>query len=252
MKHTVVKIITSLILLGYVGVRAQVQSSLDGPAWLPEVSYGAHLPGGDMAARFGPNFSIGAAFQRLSAKGNYLYGLQGQFLFGSEVREDVLSGLRTKEGYIIGNDRSPADIQLRERGWYLGVQVGKLWGLTSDNPRSGIRASVGVGMLQHRIRIQEDPLRAVQQVQGVYASGYDRYSSGPAAYQWLGYQVFSKDGRINLYLGFEGMQAITQGRRNIQFDLKIPYRENRLDLLWGIRAGWVVPIYTSKGRTIWY
>ena len=245
-------IFTSLMLVAYVFAHAQVQAPVGGPAWLPEVSYGVHFPGGDMATRFGRSFSVGAAFQRLSAKGNYLFGLQGQFLFGSEVKEDVLSGLRTKEGYIIGNDRSPADIQLRERGWYLGVQVGKLWGLSPDNPRSGIRASLGAGLLQHRIRVQEDPLRAVQQVQEAYERGYDRYTSGPTAYQWLGYQVFSRDGRINLYLGFEGMQAITRGRRDIQFDLKTPYLEKRVDLLWGIRAGWVVPLYASKGRTIWY
>lgn len=252
MKEITVLIAIVLFALLLVPVRAQIKSPVSGPAWLPEFSYALHLPGGDMANRFGSNFSIGTAFQRLSKKGNYLYGLQGQFLFGSDVKEDVLSGLRTKEGYIIGNDRTPADIQLRQRGWYLGLQMGKLWGLSPDNPLSGIRASLGAGILQHRIRVQEDPLRAVQQVQGDYAAGYDRYSSGPAAYQWLGYQVFSRDGRINLYLGLEGMQAFTQGRRDIQFDLKAPYQEKRLDLLWGVRAGWVVPLYASKGRTIWY
>ncbi|MFZ4427471.1 MAG: hypothetical protein ACOYOO_09950 [Saprospiraceae bacterium] len=252
MKNKVVYTLGILFVLGSGSAQAQIKSQADGSAWLTEFSYGAHLPGGDMAKRFGPGFGIGTAVQRLSEKGNLMYGVQGQFLFGSDVREDVLSGLRTKEGYIIGNDRNPADIQLRKRGRYLGVQAGKLWSVSPTNPRSGIRTSLGAGILQHRIRIQEDPLRAVQQVQGDYAQGYDRYASGPCIYQWIGYQVFSKDGKINLYLGFEGFQAFTRGRRDVQFDLQGPYLEKRLDLLWGIRAGWVVPLYSGKGRTIWY
>jgi hypothetical protein len=205
-----------------------------------------------VATRFGPNFSAGAAIQRISAKDNLMFGLQVQLLFGSEVKEDVLAALRTREGYIIANDRTPADIQLRQRGWFFGVQAGKLWALSAVNNRSGLRASIGAGILQHRIRIQEDPLRAVQQVQGDYARGYDRYASGPALYQWIGYQVFSNDGRINLYIGAEALQAAAQGRRDIQFDLKGPYLEKRLDILWGLRAGWVLPLYSAKGRTIWY
>jgi len=252
MKKKIVYKLGILLLLAVTSAHAQIKSPADDPAWLPEFSYGAHLPGGDMAKRFGPGFGIGTAFQRLTKKGNFLYGLQGRFLFGSDVREDVLSGLRTKEGYIIGNDRNPADIQLRKRGRYLGVQAGKLWSVSPTNPRSGIRTSLGAGILQHRIRIQEDPLRAVQQVQGDYAQGYDRYSSGPSIYQLIGYQVFSKDERINLYLGFEGFQAFTRGQRDIQFDLQGPYLEKRLDFLWGIRAGWVMPLYSGKGRTIWY
>lgn len=252
MKNQVFNFLLIACVFASTALRAQEGTSVKGPAWLPEFSYAFQLPGGDMAARFGPGFSIGTAFQRLSAKGNFIFGLQWQFLFGNEVREDVLSGLRTAEGYIIGNDRSPADIQLRQRGWYLGIQAGKLWGLSPQNPRSGIRASLGAGILQHRIRIQEDPLRAVQQVQGDYARGYDRYSTGPACFQWLGYQVFSRDGRINLYLGFEGIQAFTKGRRDIQFDLQAPYQEKRIDLLWGLRAGWVMPLYASRNRTIWY
>lgn len=231
---------------------AQQRTVNTGAAWLPEFSYGAHLPGGDMAARFGPNFTAGAALQRMTARYNLMLGVQAQFLFGSEVKEDVLAPLRTREGFIIANDRTPADIQLRQRGWYFGVQAGKLWALSAANERSGLRTSIGAGVLQHRIRIQEDPLRAVQQVQGEYAHGYDRYASGPALYQWIGYQVFSNDGRVNLYIGLEALQASTRGRRDIQFDIRVPYREKHLDYLWGLRAGWVLPLYSAKGKRIWY
>jgi hypothetical protein len=39
------------------------------------------------------------------------------------------------------------------------------------------------------------------------------------------------------------MQGFTQGMRDYQIDLEGPYRDKRVDMLLGIRVGWVIPIY---------
>lgn len=240
------------LLMGAPLLKGQQTSLNTGAAWMAELSYAGQLPGGDLASRFGSSFSLGSAVHHISAGSNILIGIQGQFLFGSEVKEDVLQNLRTEEGFIIGNDRTAADVPLRQRGYYLGIQIGKLWSLSPGNPRSGLHGTLGAGLLRHRIRIQEDPQRAVPQIQDEYAKGYDRLSGGPALYQWLGYQIFSRDGRINAYIGVEALQGFTRGLRDIQFDTRMPHTEKRMDLLWGLRAGWVLPFYSNRDKTIWY
>jgi hypothetical protein len=212
--------------------------------------YGAFLPFGDMGQRFGPGFSPGGELRWLGPS-NWTAGLQGSFLFGGQVKEDVLANLRTHEGYIIGNDRLPADLQLRMRGAYLGGQVGKLWPL-GDSPRSGIRLSLGAGWLYHFIRIQKDPSRYVAQVEGAYAHGYDRLAGGPAGYQWLGYEVHSRNGQVNLYIGLEILLAFTHPLRDYQFDLRGPETGGRQDGFIGLRAGWSLPWQFGKRSQIWY
>lgn len=233
-------------------VWSQVSDRNQGAALVPSFSYAAHVPVGALAKRYGTVFSPGVEVHWLTRQTNWLIGIQGQFIFGSQVKEDVLAGLRTESGYIIGNDRLPADLQLRMRGGYLGIQAGKLWSLAADNPRSGIRYSMGAGWLYHQIRIQKDPSRFVAQVEGDYGRGYDRLSGGPALYQWIGYQVFSKNGQVNVYVGIEGLLGISKSLRSYQFDLHGPEAGNQLDQLWGIRAGLAMPWYSGKGRQIWY
>lgn len=212
--------------------------------------YGAFLPFGDMGQRFGPGFSPGAEIQWLGPS-NWTAGLQGSFLFGAQVKEDVLANLRTGEGYIIGNDRLPADLQLRMRGAYLGGLAGKLWPLDGSH-RSGIRFSLGAGWLHHFIRIQKDPSRYVAQVEGPYGRGYDRLAGGPAGYQWLGYEVHRNNGQVNLYIGLEILLAFTQPLRDYQFDLRGPEVGRRQEGFIGLRAGWALPWQFGKRTQIWY
>ncbi len=233
-------------------VLAQSAPANTGNALLLPLNYAFQLPGADMAERFGGNFSLGGGLEYLTAKQNWFIGLQGQFLFGSTVKTDVLAELRTPEGFIYGNNKSVADIQLRERGFYAGVHIGKLLPLSAANPRSALRLSFGAGLLQHKIRIQEDPIAAVPQLEGAYEKGYDRLSNGLALKQFIGYQMLGTEGRINFYAGLEFMQGFTRSRRDFQFDLRGAPEEERLDLLFGLRVGWILPFYLRKGEEIYY
>lgn len=209
-------------------------------------SYGLHLPGGDLQERFGLNFSPGLQIDYLTEPNNWIISLQGSFQFGSEVKTDVLANLRTEEGFIIANDRSVADIQLRERGFYLGASVGKLIGLAKNNYRSGLRLDLGAGLLQHRIRIQDDPVRTVAPLTGEYRKGYDRLTNGLALRQFIGYELLSKDRRANFYAGLELIQGFTKSRRNFDFLSRQADQASRVDLLYGFRVGLILPFYIGQ------
>ena len=89
---------------------------------LVHVSYGFHLPGGDLADRFEQNSSVGIGLEYI-AKSNWSLGLDGAFMFGTNVKEDVLAPIRGPEGIIYGDDGGFAEIGLRQRMWNLGIYV---------------------------------------------------------------------------------------------------------------------------------
>ena len=246
----------SLAAVGLLHSSLQAQTLFDMPgrrnignALMLQLGYGAQLPGGDLAARFGNSFSPEVGLSYLLDNGNWIVGTHWQYFFGSTVKEDVLQGLRTAEGIIIGNDRAPAEIGLRQRGFYAGLHLGKVIALSPVNPRSGLRIQLGAGLLQHKIRVQKDPLRAVPQTAGDYAKGYDRLSNGLALQQFIGYHIMSNDGRINFYGGFEFSQAFTRNRRDFDFATLQVDQAERFDTLWGLRVGWILPFYLGKSAS---
>jgi len=235
------------LLLG-TGLRAQGNS---GPAILAHFGYGPQIPFGDLSDRFGQNFATEVSLEYL-LNSNWTFGIQSHFMFGSNVEVDPLTNLRTSGGFIIGNDRDPAEIQLRQRGSYYGVRVGKLIGLAPNNDRSGLRLAFGIGLLQHRIRIQEDPLRDVSQLTGDYVKGYDRLTNGLALHQFVGYQVLSKTNGIHVVAGFEFFQGFTQSRRSFDFDLQRADTTQRLDGLIGFRLNFTLPFYLGNAEDVFY
>ena len=201
---------------------------------------GFNKPGGDLSDRFSNNLAAGGGVEYLTKKGNLLFGLNSTFYFGNVVKEDVLSDIRNEDGFLIGNNKINADIALRQRGLYIGGTFGKIFSLNEINKRSGIRATLGAGYFQHKIRVQEDPNSFVPIIDGDYKKGWDRFSSGFALQQFIGYQHLSLNRLINFYVGFEFMQAFTQNRRAQDFKLMTKLDENRLDLMYGIKLGWTL------------
>jgi hypothetical protein len=223
-----------------------------GSAFLVEMGYARQFTSGDLGDRFGNDWSIELGVDYIAEGSNWTYGIFGQYLFGSIVKEDVLASLRTSSGFVIGNQRDPTDVQLRMRGHFGGLRVGRIISLGGDNPRSGLKLAFGAGWMTHWIRIQKDPTQAINQLIGDYKTGYDRRSAGPALYQFLGYQNLSLSGRVNFYFGAEFFEGFTQERRDFNFTNENTFEKNRLDLIAGIRVGLIIPIYISEGREIYY
>lgn len=217
-----------------------------------KLGYGFQLPSGQLANRFGTMNAVTSGMEFIAKKTNLIFGVTGQLLFGSSVKDTPLRGLLTNEGYIIGNDRNPADIQLRARGFYIGGEVGKLFSLSPQNQRAGLRVNLGLGFLQHKIRIQDDPTRKVAALADNYKKGYDRLTNGLALQQVIGYQHMSPDRRMNYLIALECTEGFTANRRSFNFDTRMRDSAKRFDVLLGIRAVWMLPFYLEKADAIEY
>jgi hypothetical protein len=217
----------------------------EGAVLLMNVMYGGHLPEGDLKDRFGGNFSAGLGLELLTQK-NYLFGVQTHFHFGSEVKEDVLAPLRSEEGLIFDEGYLIADVKLRQRALYFGGHIGKIFRLNQEGGRSGLKATIGAGFLQHKIRVQDAPLTSVPQLSKEYKKGYDRLTNGLALSQFIGYHHLDPKRLVNFLAGFEFTQAFTQNRRSFNFDTRTKEDRSRLDLLFGFRIGWTLPFYVGE------
>ena len=219
-------------------------------------TYGAHLPAGDLSQRFGGNFSIGGGLDLITEKKNLIFGLKGNNLFGTNVKEDVLAPLRDINGGILGSIGAGrgtyAEVFLRERGLYVGGHVGKLFPLSDKNKRAGIRFTLGAGLLQHKVRIQDES-GAAEQLKGELIKGYDQLANGLALEQFIGYQQLNRKTGVNFFAGIELTEAITKSRRAANFVTRSVDDKSRLDVLLGVRVGWVFTFYVGeRGEDIRY
>ncbi len=212
------------------------------------LNYGYQFPLADMKELYGNNFNVGLVFE-YQLKNNFLFGVEGQYLFGNDVKPDVLANLKNPAGVIYGNDKSFASVALRERGWFVQAYLGKIFPI--NNPRSGIKFKIGAGYFQHKIRLQDD-LNTVNQVKGDYRKGYDRLSFGFALSPFLGYQYISNNKRVNFYIGAESILGFNEGRRDYQFDTMKPFRDKRFDAVLGIKAGWILPFFAEVASESYY
>lgn len=208
--------------------------------FLVNMSYSLQFPGGDMGDRYGQNNAVGLGLEFLTRK-KLIIGLSGDLLFGTKVNEDVLANLRNEDGTIIGNNRALSAIRLTERGFNVNLLLGKIWNINKKQPSSGIRTTIGAGILQHKIRIQQDPQSLIPQADGEYAKGYDRLTNGLAITEFIGYQMVSNNRRLNFIAGIELVQGFTKNRRNFNFDTMMRDDENKFDVLVGIKFGWTLP-----------
>ncbi|MBA2611269.1 MAG: hypothetical protein H0U95_04805 [Bacteroidetes bacterium] len=214
------------------------------------IHLGGHIPAGDLAQRFGPDLNLGGAFM-LKTKRNWLFGVESNYFFGRNVRENVLTQLRNADGAIVDNEGFPADLRITERGVGIHLTGGKILNFLSPNPNSGLMLSVGAGYLHSKIKLY-DAQQKIAAVKGDLAYGYDRLSGGISLTQFVGYMFISDNRLLNLYFGFEGYQAFTHSIRKLNYDTGLPDTKKRLDMLYGFRFGWILPLYKKKPNEFYY
>jgi hypothetical protein len=236
-----------LLILLFNGVHAQSQSveKNGGDILGFHFSVGANLPGGDLADRFGVSSQFGLMADYKFDKGEWFSGINFNYYYGSQVKEDVLSTLRTEQGFIIGINGELASVFLRQRGYYLGLTGGKVFHFKDPNYRSGIRLGLGVGVMRHWMRLLDDT-NSVPQIKNDYKAGYDRLTGGLQLQENIGYQIISNNHRLNFILGFEFSQGFTNSLRDVQFDTGYTSFPNRLDLRYAITFTWTLPFYLNQ------
>lgn len=240
--------LTLIFIFCSVFLNAQIDSAIMAP--LVSIHVGGQIPGGDMADRFGANLNAGGSFM-LKTKKNWLVGIESNYMFGRNVKEDVLLQLKTANGSIIDNEGYPADIRITERGLGIHLTFGRVFKVFSANPNSGLMVTVGGGYLQHKINLY-DAQQKIAAINGDFKHGYDRLSNGFSASQFVGYLFLSESKLLNFYFGVETYQGFTKSVRKLNYDTGMADTKQRLDLLYGLRFGWIVPLYKKRPNDYYY
>ena len=253
MKKLVVYPFICLVFFASVFDALAQKNSKDSVVFIPmiQISYSYQLPGADLAKRFGDNSNIGLSFL-IKNKNNWIYGLEGDFIFGTEIKENqVLKNISTKDGNLISANGQLAELEMFERGYLTQIKGGRLFSLLAPNKNSGFYFTLGLGMLQHKIRI-ENTGNTAPQIASDYKKGYDRLTNGVAISESFGYSFFSNNRRVNFYMGFDFYQAFTKNRRSFNYDSMAKDDSRRKDILNGFRIGWVIPLYEKLPNEFYY
>ncbi len=214
------------------------------------VHISGQLPYGDLSNRFGPNFSAGMPVFYKTSK-NLIFGVEGNYIFGGNVRENPLDYMYTSAGTITNGSGNPGQLRLNERGFTSYAIVGHVFNQLGKNKNSGLLAYIGLGYMQHKISIY-DVGKSLPQVYGDLKKGYDRLTGGPAAMQFIGYMFLAKNRLANCYAGFEFQEGYTSGLRGYQYDTMTSDSKKRLDILIGFRIGWMLPLYKKAPKEFYY
>ncbi len=216
------------------------------------IHYAYQLPGGDLSNRFGGNHNAGGEFM-VKLRSGFILGIDGSYLFGTEVKNEdsYFHAIRNDHGYVIDGDGQYAEVHLYERGLQVFIFGGYQFNFWSPNPNSGPFIQLGAGFLQHYVRI-ENPGNTAPQILGEYSKLYDRLSNGFSTSQMIGYRYMGNRNLANLYIGFEFTQAWTKSRRAYNADDMRQNTDTHLDLLYGIKVGWIIPLYGRAPKDFYY
>lgn len=249
-----------LLLLGTVAlIPARAQDDLFGTeripprkGWVFSVHGNLDIPGGDMKDRFGSSYRVGPAVL-YKTESNWLIGPKMDFLSGGIIREDsLLINIRDKDKLFIGQDGERTNIKIFERGYVAGMQIGKILPFRhAANRDRGWLIMTSLSFIQHKIHFfdRDEKILSLGKEE---RKGYDRLANGLALEQYLGYNHFSPNGLVNFHIGLNLTAGFTQGRRDFIYDVRRPGTESRMDLLWGIRGGWYIPIFRKKAEEIFF
>ena len=238
-----------LILLLFFSFSSYTQNVRDTSIYAPifSISYAVQMPGKDMNSSFGINNNLGFS-GGIKLPSNWSFDIEGTFIFGQQVKDTtIIDHLQNSQGWVINQSGDQNNILIYERGQTLSFNTGKIINLIGPNPNSGIILKFGLGFMRHKIRIENEN-NLIPQLDKEHLPYYDRLTMGILLHQFIGYQHMSNNRLTNFYIGFDFYQGFTQGMRDYQIDLMGPYLDKRIDLLHGIKAGWIIPVFRQAPK----
>lgn len=221
-------------------------------AWLISPSMAIQFPSGDFSDRFGTSYTAGLGFG-YKTKQNWNFTINGHFMFGNSVQnsEQILKAIVTDNNNILNQTGNYAQLSLLQRGFYFLGETEKVFNQLGVNPNSGLSISVGAGYINHWIFFDNAGSDSPQVLEE-YGKGYDRYSGGALFKQSIGYMYLSSRRRINFKISFELLEAFTYNYREFNYDTGLSDTEQHLDLLYGIRLNWYLPIYQKPTQEFFF
>lgn len=229
-----------------------IKDSIIGTPWVA-IHYGSNWTSGDLADRYGFFNHLGA-MAGYKTKRNWVYGLDGNFMFGNNIRmTGLFDHLTDYQGNISDENGDIGKVVLFSRGFNVNLMVGKVIPVWGRNANSGIYIHTGVGYLQHKLRIETND-QVVPSLELKYKKGYDRFTSGINFHQFLGYAFLANQGIVNFYGGFYMQEGLTYNRRDIFFDRPnepVP-KGMMLDIQIGFKVGWFIPVYQRKPKDYYF
>ena len=212
---------------------------------------GYNVPAGDVGELYSPHMSFG--FDLLyKTKSNWLLGGGFDYMFGTNVKNpDVLvADFLTDDGKIIGTNGDYTSVKPFMRGWVFQAKVGKIFPIFGPNPNSGLLVQLGAGYIQHKTQL--DHFNSVLQLNEPYDRGYDRLHTGFALSEYIAFFHAGNKRTVNFQLGFNFTQGFTQNVREYNYFSRSYDLENKLDLFFGIKASWFLPIYSKSSQKFFY
>ena len=211
-----------------------------------------YVPGGDLAERFGGFYGVGGSIGKKTV-GNWLWGVEGTYYFGAAVQNTlgIFGDQTTAQGYFIGVNGEYATIEFLHRGFYTGGYFGKILPVLNHNPSSGLFFKIGGGIVQNQIYVR-NPGGSYLQYKGEYGKGYDRLHNGFALNEQIGYLNSGNTRTINFVIALEFMQGFTKNRREFNWDTRQADLAQKLDLYFGLKISWFLPIYDKNQQKFYY
>lgn len=249
-----ISLLFALILV--VSFTSEVQSQVNVQdstisTFIVQIVYAYQFPGGDMAKDYGQNSTIGAGFSYKTDQ-NWLWTAEMNFIFGNDVKnsKSIIADISTDDGYVIGLDGIYANVRPMERGFTLLAKSGKIFPTFNINPNSGLFFNVGMGYIQHKIRWDVEGNTAPQ-LDGDYKKGYDRFTEGFVLTQEFGLFYLADTRLWNFKVSGEIVESFTSMKR-YNFDTMLGVPETRLDLFFGIKVSWMVPLYGRPPKAVYF
>ncbi len=205
------------------------------------LEFGQAFPGKDLAQRFGNHQMAGTGLYWYHAPTNIRYGLNANYLFGVNIKEDVISSLRNDNQVFLGVDNNYGNILLRQRGFLIDAVCTKTFGLFKKNKSSGLELGLGVGLMQHKIRIQVET-NNVPLLLGEAVKGYDKNSVGPSLKQIMGFKWRSINTNANVSLLFEITEGFTKPTQALDFNTLEINEDRRFDVEYALKLAYYLPL----------
>ena len=245
-----IRIIVFFLFISSIGI-CQNSSEEKNNILFVSINHTFQMPGGDLAERFGSNSDISLT---LSYKTNndFIFLLDGGVLFGPTVKENnIFDAIDGNNGTLISQNGEIPTIRLFERGGHIDFSAGKHISLQSEKSESGIILSIGTGYIYHKIFI-ETLTTALPQLNESLLKGYDRLSGGLLTKQFIGYLHFSKKNNFRYLIGLEFIQAYTKDLRGYNYTNQEYVEGRRMDYLFGLKCGFIVPIKQRQKERYYY